>query len=1095
MARKLVVLLTAALIVFIPMSAGALGFGKIRMLSALNEPLHAEVDLSSATPQDIKSLKIQLASQTAFQRSGIDRPIQLEQLKFEIKSRANGTKYIKISTRKSVREPFLNFLLEMNWKNGRMLREYTVLLDPPDRMPKPQPTVVEAPVTKAPEPVVIAEPEAPIIEESPFADAPVPEPAPEPEIVVTAEPDGELFPRTSIAEPEPEPEIVIPEPEPVPSKAMEPEQVVIEDAPTPEPVPTPEAETVAAESVMVEPIPEPELEPIPEPIPESETVAADSVVVEPIPEPVIVEETEPAPEAEFVDTSEPFTDEELFPRIALTSFKESDLDDVDIDAIDVAPAEPISGELDYGITAKGDNLWTIAEKMRPNDGVNIYQVMMALLQSNPAAFVDGNVHRLKVGHVLRIEDAGLLNAMSHAQAAEEYQVHTQAWEEYRQQIAAETPQQPIFASEVDTVEAEAPPTEPSGELTLAAPEGEELRTGAGASSDADASELAALSAELQQVSKAAQAEQNKNIQLNARLKELQEEIDNLQRAVSIKDSEFAALQQQLSEIDAQKAAAPPPVPEPAPVVEEVPPPPAAVVEPAVEEAISPAAEPEVVVDDTVDVEVVSDTPPPEAAMETEIAQAEPETQPTPAPVPEKGLVDQVMGAVSSFGGMLGNPVYLAIGGGAVLILIILMVIIMRRRSQTAAESAFQESILTGAAAIDSKIPATQEPIISNISESSSFLSDFAISGAGAITAEDSEVDPLTEADVFMAYGRYEAAEERLLEAIQSDPARSELKLKLLELYNTNKNQTAFESTAEEFYASIGEEASSDPMWQKVVAMGAELAPDNPLFSGGDVGVSSGTDETVVPASEAAAAGEVMDIGLETGVFQTEDFAAVEEAASAGGGGATETIDFNFDSDSSLGKDDSSVEFSLADVTVVPGESDEDGVDSVLDFNLDTGDEVGPNSGLPEVAASTEDSSDTSDASLDFDLDAGGDTGTGAESADDEPTMMIDSKDLGLEGEEAQAEVSEASLEFDLAGPGDKADDDDSTMVDLNLDAADASDLEIPDGVDEVGTKLDLAKAYIDMGDPDGAKSILDEVMDEGSTPQKQEAQLLIQQIA
>ncbi|MDH5407569.1 MAG: tetratricopeptide repeat protein, partial [Gammaproteobacteria bacterium] len=63
-----------------------------------------------------------------------------------------------------------------------------------------------------------------------------------------------------------------------------------------------------------------------------------------------------------------------------------------------------------------------------------------------------------------------------------------------------------------------------------------------------------------------------------------------------------------------------------------------------------------------------------------------------------------------------------------------------------------------------------------------------------------------------------------------------------------------------------------------------------------------------------------------------------------------------------------------------------------------------------------------------------------------------------------------------------------------LDATDAMELDIPSDMDEVGTKLDLAKAYIDMGDPDGAKSILDEVMTEGTPPQQQEAQQLMQQI-
>ncbi|MCK5386320.1 MAG: tetratricopeptide repeat protein, partial [Gammaproteobacteria bacterium] len=85
------------------------------------------------------------------------------------------------------------------------------------------------------------------------------------------------------------------------------------------------------------------------------------------------------------------------------------------------------------------------------------------------------------------------------------------------------------------------------------------------------------------------------------------------------------------------------------------------------------------------------------------------------------------------------------------------------------------------------------------------------------------------------------------------------------------------------------------------------------------------------------------------------------------------------------------------------------------------------------------------------------------------------------------ETADVSLDFDTGSA-------DEGEFDLNLDAADTADADIGGG-DEVGTKLDLAKAYIDMGDPEGARSILDEVMDEGSSTQKEEAQSLLGQIA
>ena len=131
------------------------------------------------------------------------------------------------------------------------------------------------------------------------------------------------------------------------------------------------------------------------------------------------------------------------------------------------------------------------------------------------------------------------------------------------------------------------------------------------------------------------------------------------------------------------------------------------------------------------------------------------------------------------------------------------------------------------------------------------------------------------------------------------------------------------------------------------------------------------------------------------------------------------------------------------------------------------------------------------AGLDFNLDIGGDT------AAEEPVVDLDfNLDMGTT---ETAEADAGSLDFDLdiggadTGLSFDSSSDDGAM-DLNLDASDMADADIGGG-DEVGTKLDLAKAYIDMGDPEGARSILDEVMDEGSSTQKEEAQSLLGQIA
>ena len=118
-------------IVFVPGMASALGLGKIQLQSALNEPFEARIDLISPTVEEIDSLKVILADEAAFKRAGIPRSSILRELQFIVKESEKGPDYIRIYSNDPIREPFLNFLLEVSWSRGRLYREYTVLLDPP----------------------------------------------------------------------------------------------------------------------------------------------------------------------------------------------------------------------------------------------------------------------------------------------------------------------------------------------------------------------------------------------------------------------------------------------------------------------------------------------------------------------------------------------------------------------------------------------------------------------------------------------------------------------------------------------------------------------------------------------------------------------------------------------------------------------------------------------------------------------------------------------------------------------------------------------------------------------------------------------------
>ncbi len=131
----------------------ALGLGEITLNSALNEPLRARIELVSATPEDLAELRVALASAETFERYGIYRPLYLTRLEFTVvpSGRPDGN-VILIRSQDPITEPFVTFLVEASWPRGRLLREYTVLLDPPTFAPPPasRAEAVTAPQRTAP---------------------------------------------------------------------------------------------------------------------------------------------------------------------------------------------------------------------------------------------------------------------------------------------------------------------------------------------------------------------------------------------------------------------------------------------------------------------------------------------------------------------------------------------------------------------------------------------------------------------------------------------------------------------------------------------------------------------------------------------------------------------------------------------------------------------------------------------------------------------------------------------------------------------------------------------------------------------------------
>ena len=188
--------ISLALVLLLSSEVWALGLGDIRMNSSLNQPLSARIELLSATPDELDNLTIAMASGDTFGRYGIDRPFFLQDIQFTIvrSGRADGN-YVQVLSTSPMAEPFLTFLVEASWSRGRLLREYTVFLDPPTFAPPAADTapVVQAPSRSAPS-------DSGRIERAAPPPRTTPRPAPTPAPATTSAPQ-QATPETSFTPP------------------------------------------------------------------------------------------------------------------------------------------------------------------------------------------------------------------------------------------------------------------------------------------------------------------------------------------------------------------------------------------------------------------------------------------------------------------------------------------------------------------------------------------------------------------------------------------------------------------------------------------------------------------------------------------------------------------------------------------------------------------------------------------------------------------------------------------------------------------------------------------------------------------------------
>jgi pilus assembly protein FimV len=163
-----------------PSLSWALGLGEIHLNSALNEPMKAEIDLIAATPDELTALRADLASRDAFTRYGIDRPPFLSTMTFKVGKSKDGRDVLLVRSTDAIPEPFVTFLVEVNWARGRLMREYTVLLDPPVYTPG-ETASSATPVTAPTSASAPARRPAPAVAPPPAPSAPVASPSAAPE--------------------------------------------------------------------------------------------------------------------------------------------------------------------------------------------------------------------------------------------------------------------------------------------------------------------------------------------------------------------------------------------------------------------------------------------------------------------------------------------------------------------------------------------------------------------------------------------------------------------------------------------------------------------------------------------------------------------------------------------------------------------------------------------------------------------------------------------------------------------------------------------------------------------------------------------------
>jgi len=898
--------------------ANALALGSVNVRSALGEPLRAEIDIVEVTPEELASLRANVATPEAFRAAGLDYSPALGSVQVSLQQRPNGRPFLLVTSPRPVNDPFIDLILETQWASGRIVRDYTMLFDPPQlRQAAPAP---------APMPPVAASPAQPA-------------------------------PRAAAA-----------------SQA----------APAAAPAPAREARTAPV-------------------APRPATAAA------PI----------PAAEGEKVTVQ------------------------------------------------RGDTAGRLAAAHKPAT-VSLDQMLVALLQANPDAFIAGNVNRLKAGTVLQIPNAQEAGQVPAAEATRTIVAQSRDFNQFRRRLAEGLPTTQLPASE----------RQASGKVqtevqdkTPAAPTPDKLTLSKGAVQGRTAADRIAREREAKDAATRL-AELNKNI---SDLNKLQSSTTAPAAAAAARPGSAPA-QPAGPAVTAQMPAAAPATPAPVPL-----PAASAPTAPAVATAASapaPAA--------TASAPAVPASAPVAAAARAASASVV-AARAAPAKVAAKPAALPPMEEPSVLDEFLENPLLLALAGGALAALLGLGAYRLRQRKKSPqVDSSFLESRLqpdsffggSGGQRID-----TNE---GGATGSSMVYSPSQLDAAG-------DVDPVAEADVYLAYGRDLQAEEILKEALRVSPQRVAIHSKLLEIYAKRRDAKAFEVTATDAYALTHGEGLE---WEHICELGRELDPPNPLYRPG--GAPSAGASAAVAGAAAAARVSALDAPATTSpdLDLDLDFSTGDESPADAAGGSravhlhaapepAHELDLEFQE----AEDEAATEAAASRVptTVAPP-----AVDEPLSFELPSIEEPAPADPVratqaPAAAGPAPDLA-LDDAGLTFDLESPEPAvaaPAAAPAARDDKMIEFDLGSLSLDLDAEQAPVAAASDQAappKAAAPEPAADDLLSTQ---GLEEA---------GSDPLATKFALAQEFNAIGDPDGARSLAEEVLAEASGELRTRAQKFLAEI-